>query len=117
MLEKAGQPLWTPSPQRVASSQLTHFRELVNKRFGLDLRDYRALHAWSVDQRAEFWNLIWDFCGVIGEKGERRLIDGDRMPGARFFPDARLNFAENLLRRRDGATAIIFRGEDKAERK
>ncbi len=117
MLEKAGQPLWTPSPQRVASSQLTHFRELVNKRFGLDLRDYRALHAWSVDQRAEFWNLIWDYCGVIGEKGERRLIDGDRMPGARFFPDARLNFAENLLRRRDGATAIIFRGEDKAERK
>ena len=117
MLEKAGQPLWTPSPQRVASSQLTHFRELVNKRFGLGLRDYRALHAWSVDQRAEFWNLIWDYCGVIGEKGERRLIDGDRMPGARFFPDARLNFAENLLRRRDGATAIIFRGEDKAERK
>ena len=117
MLEKAGQPLWTPSPERVASSQLTHFRELVNKRFGLDLRDYRALHAWSVDQRAEFWSLIWDYCGVIGEKGERRLIDGDRMPGARFFPDARLNFAENLLRRRDGATAIIFRGEDKAERK
>ena len=70
-----------------------------------------------MDQRAEFWNLIWDYCGVIGEKGERRLIDGDRMPGARFFPDARLNFAENLLRRRDGATAIIFRGEDKAERK
>ena len=117
MLEKAGQPLWTPSPQRVASSELTHFRELVNKRFGLDLRDYRALHAWSVDQRAEFWNLIWDYCGVIGEKGERRLIDGDRMPGARFFPDARLNFAENLLRRRDGVTAIIFRGEDKVERK
>jgi acetoacetyl-CoA synthetase len=117
MLEKAGQPLWTPSPQRVASSELTHFRELVNKRFGLDLRDYRALHAWSVDHRAEFWNLIWDCCGVIGEKGERRLIDGNRMPGARFFPDARLNFAENLLRRRDNARAIIFRGEDKAERK
>jgi acetoacetyl-CoA synthetase len=117
MLEKAGQPLWTPSPQRVASSELSRFRELVNKRFGLDLRDYRALHAWSVDHRAEFWDLIWDHCGVIGEKGERRLIDGDRMPGARFFPDARLNFAENLLRRRDGATAIIFRGEDKAERK
>jgi acetoacetyl-CoA synthetase len=117
MLQKAGQPLWTPSPQRVASSELTHFRELINRRFGLNLRDYRSLHAWSVDHRAEFWNLIWDYCGVIGEKGERRLIDGDRMPGARFFPDARLNFAENLLRRRDGATAIIFRGEDKAERK
>jgi acetoacetyl-CoA synthetase len=117
MLEKTGQPLWTPSPQRVASSELTRFRELVNGRFGLDLPHYRALHAWSVDHRAEFWNLIWDYCGVIGEKGERRLIDGDRMPGARFFPDARLNFAENLMRRRDGATAIIFRGEDKAERK
>jgi acetoacetyl-CoA synthetase len=117
MLEKTGQPLWIPSAQRVASSELARFRKLVNSRFGVDLRDYRALHAWSVDHRAEFWSLVWDHLGVIGEKGERLLVDGDHMPGARFFPDARLNFAENLIRRRDGATAMIFRGEDQAERR
>ena len=52
------------------------------------------------DEREAFWSLIWDYCGVVGDKGERVLVDGDRMPGARFFPDARLNFAENLLRRK-----------------
>ena len=114
MLEKTGQPLWTPSPERVAGCQLTRFRKFTNDRFGSNLSDYPSLHAWSVQHRAEFWSSIWDFCGVIGEKGARALIDADRMPGARFFPDARLNFAENLMRRHDGATAIVFRGEDKA---
>jgi acetoacetyl-CoA synthetase len=117
MLDKAGQPLWTPSPQRVAGTQLTRFRVLANDRFGLRLGDYRALHAWSVRNPAEFWDLVWDFCGVIGAKGARKLVDGDRMPGARYFPDARLNFAENLMRRHDGAPALIFRGEDKSTRK
>jgi acetoacetyl-CoA synthetase len=117
MLDKARQPLWTPSPERVAGSELTRFRKAANERFDLRLGDYRALHAWSVENRAEFWELIWDFCGVIGDKGVRRLLDGDRMPGARFFPDARLNFAENLMRRHDGTPAILFRGEDKVTRK
>ena len=60
-----------------------------------------------------FWSLVWDFCGVIGDKGERLVADHGKMPGARFFPDATLNFAENLLRRSDGGEAIVFRGEDK----
>lgn len=114
MLEKAGQPLWTPRPERVSASELNRFREQANARFGLHLADSRALHDWSVANRADFWDLVWDFCGVIGDKGERRLADGDRMPGAKFFPDANLNFAENLMRRNDGASALIFRGEDKA---
>ena len=113
MLEKSGQPLWTPRPDRVAASQWTAFRAAANGLFGLSLEDSRDLHAWSVENRADFWGLVWDFCGVIGEKGERRLEQGDRMPGARFFPGARLNFAENLMRRHDGATAMIFRGEEK----
>jgi acetoacetyl-CoA synthetase len=107
-------PLWTPNPERAAASAVNRFRALANARFDLKLASYRDLHAWSVARRAEFWDLVWDFCNVIGEKGERRLLDGERMPGARFFPDARLNFAENLLRPRAGATAILFRGEDKA---
>jgi acetoacetyl-CoA synthetase len=84
---------------------------------GRPLTTYRDLHAWSVDDRAGFWSLLWDFAGVIGEKGERVLIDGDRMPGARFFPDARLNFAENLLRRDDDGDAIVFRGEQDGTRR
>ncbi|HEY8267437.1 MAG TPA: acetoacetate--CoA ligase [Xanthobacteraceae bacterium] len=109
-------PLWTPDPARVAASAMSRFRKAANERIGLKLATYRDLHAWSVASPAEFWELVWDFCGVIGDKGERRLVDIGRMPGARFFPDAKLNFAENLLRRRDDATALVFRGEDKAER-
>ena len=86
----------------------------VNRQHRLDLKTYHDLHAWSVTQRAAFWDLLWDFGGVIGDKGARVLVDPDKMPGAKFFPDARLNFAENLLRRTDDSAAIIFRGEDKA---
>jgi acetoacetyl-CoA synthetase len=114
MLEKAGQPLWTPRPERASNCQLSRFRDEANRRFGLSLADSADLHRWSVEKRAEFWDLVWDACGVVGEKGTRRLEDGDAMPGAQFFPDARLNFAENLMRRHDGAHALIFRGEDKA---
>ena len=107
----ASEPLWRPSPQRVANSQVTAFRAEANRRHGLKLEDFRALHAWSVAHSADFWELVWDFCGVVGEKGERTLIDGDKMPGARFFPDARLNFAENLLCRPGQGDALIFRDE------
>jgi acetoacetyl-CoA synthetase len=117
MIEDTELPLWTPDPRRVAASQMVAFRDAANARFGLSLKTYRELHAWSVANRSEFWDLVWDFTKVIGEKGARVLIDGERMPGARFFPDARINFAENLLRRRDEKTAIVFRGEDKVSRR
>src|SRR5262249_29521888 len=69
---------------------------------------------WSVTERERFWQSIWSFCGVIGDApGETVLLDGERMPGARWFPDARLNFAENLLRRRDRGTALVFWGEER----
>ena len=87
----------------------------INRRHQLDLKTYWDLHAWSVTQCAAFWDLLWDFGRVIGDKGARVLVDPDKMPGAKFFPDARLNFAENLLRRADDSAAIIFRGEDKAD--
>ena len=111
------QPLWTPSPERIAGANLTAFIARVAKRRGLVLADYAALRDWSVADPAAFWSEVWDECGVIAEtRGDRALVDGDRMPGARFFPDARLNFAENLLRRRDRATAIRFRGEESVQR-
>ena len=110
-------PLWRPTAEAIAALPLTRFAAEAETRTGRRFADYRALHAWSVDDRAAFWDLVWDFCGVIGDKGARRLVDGDRMPGARFFPDARLNFAENLLRRSDDGEAIVFRGEDGATRR
>src|SRR5262245_45140381 len=94
-------PLWTPSPERAAATALNAFRTHAQVAAGRDFADYAQLHRWSVEDPAAFWDLVWDFCGVIGEKGPRRAVELDRMPGSRFFPDARLNFAENLLRRHD----------------
>jgi len=109
------QPLWTPSSQRVAASNLAAFTKYVADRYGANVSaaDYAALHAWSCGNREQFWQAVWQFCGVIGStQGDAILVDRDRMPGARWFPEARLNFAENLLRRRDRSTAIVFWGED-----
>jgi acetoacetyl-CoA synthetase len=89
------------------------FRDAFNAAEGLSLATYADLHAASVERRAAFWSLVWDYCGVKGEKGAVALAD-DRMPGAHFFPQARLNFAENLLARSDESDAIVFRGEDRA---
>ena len=110
-------PLWTPSPERVAASGMTAFMRQAESRWAVTLPDDEALWRWSVDAPEKFWSLIWDFCGVIASaRGERVLVDADRMPGARFFPDARLSFAENLMRRRDASPALVFRGEDKVRR-
>jgi acetoacetyl-CoA synthetase len=110
-------PLWMPTPDRIAKAPITAFMVEASARAGTGFSSYAELHRWSVDRREDFWSLLWDFCGVVGEKGERLLIDGDRMPGATFFPDARLNFAENLLRRRGSGDAIVFKGEDKMLRR
>lgn len=116
-MEKADAPLWTPSPARVAATQIVAFIAEVNRRHGLSLKTYAELHAWSVSRPDLFWDLVWDVCAVVGEKGAARLRDPERMPGAKFFPEARLNFAENLLRRADDAEAIVFRGEDRVARR
>lgn len=110
-----GTPLWAPSPERVAAAEMTKFRRFAEARTGLALSDTDDLHAWSVADPATFWDSIWDYCGVVGEKGAARLADADLMPGARFFPDARLSYAENVLRQTGPGDAIVFRGEDKAE--
>jgi acetoacetyl-CoA synthetase len=108
----SGEILWRPTPDLAAASRMAAFREDVCRRRGLDLPDYDALWRWSVESREDFWADVWDFCGVRGSRRwDRVLSDGDRMPGARWFEGARLNLAENLLRRRDDAEAIVFRGE------
>jgi acetoacetyl-CoA synthetase len=111
-------PLWTPSPDRVARARLTTYIDHASRAAGRRLDEYAALHRWSVEEPEAFWASVWDFCGVIAAtRGDRILIDRTRMPGARFFPDARLNFTENVLRRRGDEAAIIFRGEDRVQRR
>jgi len=110
-------PLWSPSQVTADASAMRDLMRLVAERYGLDLRTYHDLHAWSVAEREAFWSLVWDESGVIGDKGGRVLIDGDMMPGAQFFPDATLNFAENLLRRTGPSQALVFHGEDKLTRR
>ncbi|WP_454848249.1 acetoacetate--CoA ligase [Rhizobium binxianense] len=108
-------PLWVPSKAVVEKSPVHAFMQRCNREFGLSLTGFEDLHAWSIADRAGFWTTVWDFCGVRGERGARALVDGDAMLEARFFPDARLNFAENLLPMRGSGDAIVFRGEDKVE--
>ncbi|MCK2086805.1 acetoacetate--CoA ligase, partial [Thauera aromatica] len=110
-------PLWIPSAERVANANVTAFRLAAERRWGVSLPDYGALYAWSVAQPEQFWVSVWDGegsgGGVIGARGTRVLVDADRMPGAKWFPEARLNFAQNLLRARDDQDAIVFWGEDR----
>ena len=110
--------LWRPSPERVATSNLTAFMKAASAVADRSFADYAALWRWSVDDPGAFWRLVWTFFGVIGEgPGEPAVENLDKMPGATFFPRARLNFAENLLRRNDAATALVFWGEDKVRRR
>ncbi|MET3998781.1 acetoacetate--CoA ligase [Marinobacterium sp. MBR-109] len=106
------EPLWAPDEARCRATRLYDFMQTLNQRHQLDLNNYQALHQWSTEHSETFWSDLWDYAGIIGDKGLRVLEHPERMPGARWFPDARLNFAQNLLRYRDQRPAVIFRGED-----
>ncbi|HSF47915.1 MAG TPA: acetyl-coenzyme A synthetase N-terminal domain-containing protein, partial [Burkholderiales bacterium] len=112
-------PLWLPSKERIEQSNLTAFMRAVERAHGIKLADYAALYQWSIDRPEDFWQAIWRFGQVRGTPGRVVLQNGDRMPGAVWFPDARLNFAENLLRAPAGdeSDAIVFWGEDKVRRR
>jgi acetoacetyl-CoA synthetase len=110
-------PLWQPTLQQLAAASITRFSQKVESKWGRTFGDYRALHDWSVEHPEEFWISVWDFCEIMAAtRGNRVLERLSVVPGARFFPDARLNFARNLLRRRDEGLAICFRSEDQIER-
>ncbi len=110
-------PLWTPSAKTVESAAITRFSAYASQRWDIEVSDYTALHRWSVDQPAQFWATVWHFCDVkASASGEAILNDPDQMPGAVWFAGAKLNFAENLLRRSDAGLAIIARAEGQADR-
>ncbi len=122
------QPLWTPSPERISRANLTRFMAEARAR-GAPVRDYPALYRWSVDRPEEFWPLVWDFTGVVAEQradggawdqvgvGLDRMAPPDPERGPRWFPGARLNFAENLLRRSDEQEALVFWNERGRQRR
>ena len=112
------QPLWSPGDARRAATNMAKFMHRAGEDFSRPLRNYHELHAASIADPGRFWNTLWDSSGVIGDKGAAPyLVDGDRMPGARFFPEARLNFAENVLKRLPEGDALVFWGEDKVRRR
>jgi acetoacetyl-CoA synthetase len=111
-------PLWAPSPERIEKANLTRFARQAMREWRLGINDYPAFHRWTVESPEQFWESLWKFAGVRSSaKGSRVLVDRGAMPGARWYPDARLNFAENLLKLRDGSTALVFWGENRVKRR
>ena len=105
-------PLWTPSDQRKQGANITRFMDVVNARHNLNLASYSDLYDWSVTDIPDFWAEVWDFVNVRASKKYDKVIEDLRkFPGAKWFPGAKLNFAENLLRYRDDQPAFIFKGE------
>ena len=110
--------MWKPSVEQIERSQMFEFKEFINTRHGLNLGSYQDLHEWSVDNIHEFWASAWEFFDIIHTQPYTQVVDDvSEMPGAKWFTGARLNFAENLLRRRDDKTALIFKGESQPVRK
>ena len=103
------EPIWSPTEQAIEHAQITQFARHVVRKYKLELNTYPEFYQWTVDNPEEFWSEVWDWCGVVAsKKGSTVLVDGDKMPGAKWFPDARLNFAENLLKRGDQGDAFVF---------
>lgn len=103
------QALWQPSPAEVETTRMHALMQRINREHAASLEDYSDLHAWSIENLEAFWSLLWEESGVVAEhKGETVLERPDAMPGARWFPEARLNFAANLLHRRDSHPALIM---------
>jgi acetoacetyl-CoA synthetase len=125
MAETTQFPLWVPTPERIANANVTAFMYAINEAYGTDLTHYDALYGWSIRNPQHFWSAIWDYCGVVGERGVAAgadiLVHEDKMPGATFFPKGKINFAENLIERtfksRTDCDAIIFWGEDKLRKR
>jgi len=105
------EPLWSPGPARRQTANITRFIELIRSELDPDVRDFWDLYRFSLERTEAFWRAVWEFAGVIGKPGPVTVRHGDAMPGAEWFPEARLNFAENLLRWRDGQPALVFHSE------
>ena len=111
------EPIWAPPKERIAEATITAFMRTVEGEWDISVPDYAALYEWSIEKPEQFWKSLWNFVDIIAETPGDTVIEnpGDLLD-ARFFPGARLNFAENLLRHRDDSPAIIFWCEDRYRR-
>ncbi len=109
--------LWQPRKALVKRALLTGFMTKVSSESGRNLSDYDALWHYSISEPEHFWDSVWDYCGVLGEKGARIIKGGEDLHATKFFPDARLNYAENLLQVQGDDTALTFCGEDGSARR
>ena len=110
--------LWKPTPEKAKKSQMWEFLQLIDEKYSLALPDYAHLHAWSVGSPGDFWGEFWKYAGITHDQEFETVVDDPhKMPGAKWFAGARLNFAENLLQHRGKKTAIIFRGENGENRR
>ena len=108
-----GTRLWQPTLNQMNDTQVKDFAGFVLLQHGFDWGgDFQALWQWSVNNISNFWKAMWQWHGIIGDMGSQVLINESKMPGARFFPDAKLNFAENLLVDADDQPALSAHGED-----
>jgi len=109
--------LWQPTEEQIKNSNMFRFLNYVNDKFGQTFSDYPPLYEWSVENLADFWTAFWEFADIKASVPYDQVIDdASKMPGAKWFEGARLNFAENLLRYRDDRTALVFRGEESVRR-
>lgn len=109
--------LWEPSAELIRDSNVTKFIELINKEYGLSIKDGKELYKWSVDNIEDFWASMWIFGGIIASKKYEEVVEDLKIfPGTKWFPGTRLNFAENLLRYNDDKLAFIFQGETKVSK-
>ena len=107
-----GEPIWTPPAGRVGASNLTRFAAFAREQYGAPAGDYASLWRWSVDERERFWSAVMEFAAVLHTPGTAPVLQHrDRMPGAVWFEDTRLNYAENLLARDDDHPALVFCNE------
>jgi acetoacetyl-CoA synthetase len=107
-----GKLLWQPSQECISQANITRFGESVSDRYGVKIESYWQLYDWSIGRIPDFWAAMWDFAGIKASNGYGAVVDDlQKFPGANWFPGARLNFAENLLRHRDNNLAFVFRGE------
>ncbi len=110
-------PLWSPAPEIAAKSRMAQFMAEINASHQTNYQTFADLHAYSIRDTESFWAKAWDFLGITGERGDGPVLKlGERFEDARFFEGARLNYAENLLRKVDETPAIIFWGEDSVKR-
>jgi acetoacetyl-CoA synthetase len=106
-------PLWVPPEDRIRKANLTEFTAFVNQNYGLKIKSYPELYKWSVGQVPDFWSAMWDYAGIVCSRRFDKVVDDlGNFPGAKWFPGARLNFAQNLLRYRDDRTAFVSRSEE-----